>query len=101
MDPAWWRIWAELLGTGKRKRAVHRTACSWISMPAVPGGEPARLPKDHWWIESLARAWPTGSTGAHENPADIGVSLWTDHAGQQANPARSADGLQNATTGNG
>ena len=70
-------------------------------MPAVPGEEPARLPKDHWWIESLAHAWPTGSTGTYENPADIWVSLWTDHAGQQANPARSADGLQNATAGHG
>ena len=61
-------------GTGKRKRAVHRTACSWISMPAVLDEEPVRLPEDHWWVESLAHAWPMGSTGTHENPADIGVS---------------------------
>jgi hypothetical protein len=98
MDPAWWRIWAELLGTGKQKRAVHRTACSWISMPAVLGEEP---PEDHWWIDSLAPRGPRDHTGTHENPADIGVSLWTDHAGRQPAPAWSAHGLQNATTGHG
>ena len=68
-------------------------------MPAVLGEEPARLPEDHWRIEGLAHAWPAGSPGSRENAADIGVSLWTDHAGQQ--PAWSADGLQNATTGHG
>ena len=47
-------------GAGKRKRAVHRTACSLISMPAVLGEEPVRLRKDHWWIESLAHVWPNG-----------------------------------------
>ena len=35
-------------------------------MPAVLGEEPVRLPEDHWWIEGLAHAWPTGSTGTHE-----------------------------------
>ena len=70
-------------------------------MPAVLDEEPVRLPEDHWWIESLAHAWPTGFTGTHGNPADIGVSLWTDHAGQQSVPAWSAHGLQNATTGRG
>ena len=70
-------------------------------MPAVLGEEPVRLAEDHWWIRSLAHAWPTGSTGSHENPADIGVSLWTDHAGRQPVPAWPAHGLQSATTGHG
>jgi len=42
-----------------------------------------------------------GSTGSRESAADIGVSLWTDYAGQQGAPAWSADELQNATTGHG
>jgi len=42
-----------------------------------------------------------GITVSRENPADIRVSLWADHAGHQAAPAWSADGLQNATTGHG
>ena len=70
-------------------------------MTAVLGEEPVRLPEDHWWIGSLAHAWPTGFTGTHENPADIGVSLGTYHAGQQPAPGWPAHGLQNATTGHG
>jgi hypothetical protein len=49
-------------------------------------------------IEGLACAWPTGSVGSRESPADVGVSRWTDRAGQQAAPAWSEHGLQNATT---
>ena len=101
MDPVWWRIWTELLGTGSGSGAVHRAACSWVSMPAVLGEEPVRFPEDHRWSESLAHAWPTGSTSTHENPAHIGVSLWTDHAGRQPAPAWPEHGLQNATTGHG
>ena len=46
-------------------------------MPAVLGEEKtSQAPEDHWWIESLAHAWPTGSTGTHENPADVrGIAL--------------------------
>jgi hypothetical protein len=29
--------------------------------PAVLGEEPVRFPEDHWWIDRLAHAWPTGS----------------------------------------
>jgi hypothetical protein len=49
-------------------------------------------------IEGLACAWPTGSAGSRESPTDAGVSRWTDRAGQQAAPAWSEHGLQNATT---
>jgi hypothetical protein len=62
---------------------------------------PVRTREDHWWVESLAHARPMGSTGSRENAADIGVSPWTDHAGQQAAPAWSADRLQDAMTGHG
>jgi hypothetical protein len=78
------------LVTGKRERAVHRTACSWISMPAVLGEEPSGSRK----ITGGSRVWPTGSMGTHESPADIGVSLWTDHAGRQPAPAWSAHGCR-------
>jgi hypothetical protein len=49
-------------------------------------------------IEGLACAWPTGSAASRESPADVGVIAWTDRAGQQAAPAWSERGLQNATT---
>ena len=42
-------------------------------------------------IEGLACAWPTGSVGSRESPADAGVSRWTDRAGQQAAPAWSPE----------
>src|ERR1017187_3805312 len=64
------------------EQAVHRTACSWISVPAVLGEEPARLPE----ITGGSKVGPRmtrGSTGSHQDAADIGVSVWTDHAGQQ------------------
>ena len=44
-------------------------------------------------IEGLACAWPTGSAGSRESPADAGVPRWTDRAGQQAAPAWSEHGL--------
>lgn len=47
-------------------------------------------------IEGLACAWSTGSMGSRESSADVGVSRWTDRAGQQAAPAWSEHGLQNA-----
>ena len=52
-------------------------------------------------IEGLACGWPTGSMGSRESPADVGVSRWTDRAGQQAAPAWSEHGLQNSTTRHG
>ena len=55
-------------GTGKRKRVVHRTACSWISVPAVLGEEPARLPE----ITGGSKVGPRmtrGSTGSHQDAA--------------------------------
>ena len=44
-------------------------------------------------IEGLACAWPTGSAGSRESPANAGVARWTDRAGQQAAPAWSEHGL--------
>jgi hypothetical protein len=54
--------------------AVHRTACSWISMACRPLQASG---KDHWWADGLAHAWPTESVGSRENSAGIGVSPWT------------------------
>jgi hypothetical protein len=83
MDPAWWRIWADRSGRGSGSGRLTEPLVPGFRWPAVLGEEPARLPEDHWWVESLAHAWPAGSTGSHENAADIGVSLWTDHAGSR------------------
>jgi hypothetical protein len=62
-----------------------------------------KSPSDSWKITGGSRVWPTcgplGSTGSRENAAVVGVSLWNDHAGRQAAPACSAEGLQDATSG--
>ena len=39
----------------EEEKAVHRTACSAISMAPCPPP-----PGDHWRAGGLARAWPTG-----------------------------------------
>ena len=52
-------------------------------------------------IEGLACAWPTGSVGSRESPADAGVSRWTDRAGQQPRLPGLRMGFQNATTRHG
>ena len=57
----------ELLDAGKRKRAVHRTAGSWIPMPAALCEQLVRLRK----ITGGSTVWPTHGLrdpqGAHEN----------------------------------
>jgi hypothetical protein len=88
-------------GRGSRSGRFTEPLALGFRCPPSPGEEPLRLPEDHWWIEGLGRALTAGSTDTHKNPADIGVSLWTDHAGQQPVPAWPAHGLQNATTGHG
>ena len=99
------------------EQAVHRTACSWISMAYRLGENPPGPPDYHGWSDELAHAWPTGPR-AVENPADIGVSPWTGAdlvppgwrrgasfalrrrvAGRA--PAWPTHGRQNATTGHG
>jgi hypothetical protein len=47
-------------------------------MPAVPGEEPARLPEDHWWAESLTHAWPAGSMGTHEGSVALVGRGWPE-----------------------
>jgi hypothetical protein len=54
MDRPGGAFWADRSGR-ERKRAVHRTACSWISMPAVLGEEPSGSRK----ITGGSRVWPT------------------------------------------
>ena len=54
---------------------------------------PAKSPSGSQKITGGSRVWPThGPRGPRpgENHADIGVSLWTDHAGQQPADAWSA-----------
>jgi hypothetical protein len=66
------------------EQAVHRTACSRISMARWLRCRACQAPGRSLMIEGLACAWPTRSMGSRESPADAGVSRWTDRAGQQA-----------------
>src|ERR1039457_3501103 len=102
MDLARWHIWADRSGRGGGSGRFTEPLAPRFRWPPVLGEESRQ---GSGKITGRSRVWPAhgplGSTGSRENAADIGVSLWTDRAGQQAALAWSADGLQDATTGHG
>jgi hypothetical protein len=69
--------------------------------PLVPGfrcpPSSGKGPSGSRKITRGSRVWPTGSTGSHENAADIGVSTWTDHAGVLPGLRRGCRMQQSAT----